>query len=198
MLGFFKKHADKLRYYDAVTGMSKITRRYFVMNSFDGALTMFGLLLGSYSANVQDPLLIIHIGLGTSIAISFSGLTGAFMTERAERAREIRAMERALHRKLDNTDYKKAYEFASFITGVVDGASPLLAALVLLSPFLLFPLPDAYYMSFGLALGVFFFLGTYLGRISRESLVLNGLRFLGAGILCLIVILLVENMSSVV
>jgi len=196
MLGVFKKQAERIRYYDAITGMSKITRRYFVMNSFDGALTMFGLLLGSYASGVEDPHLIISIGIGTSIAISFSGLTGAFMTERAERARELRAMERALHRKLDNTDYKKAYDFATLVTGIVNGTSPLLAAITLLSPFLILPLPDAYLASFGLALVMFFFLGTYLGRILRESLVLNGLRFLGAGILCMAVILIAESLSK--
>ncbi len=196
MLGIFRKHAERLRYYDTVTGMSKITRRYFVMNSFDGFLTLFGLLLGSFASGVEDPWLIIHIGIGTAIAIAFSGLTGAFMTERAERVREIRVMERALHRRLDDTDYKKAYEFATLITGIVNGASPLAAASILLSPFFFLPLPEAYYASFAMALSVFFLLGTYVGSISRESLFVSGIRFLGAGILCMIVILVVEGISA--
>ena len=194
MLGFFRKHAEKLRYYDAVTGMSKILRRYFVMNSFDGALTIFGFLLGSFVANVTDPALILKIGLSTSIAIGFSGLTGALMTERAERMSELRSMEKALHRRLDNTDYKRAYDFASVITGIVDGLSPILAAFILLSPFLVFPLPEAYYYSFGLALAIFFSLGMFLGRISREHIILTGARFLLAGLLCMAVILFLERL----
>jgi predicted membrane protein (TIGR00267 family) len=196
LFGFFKKHAERLRYYDTVTGMSKIIRRYFVMNSFDGALTIFGLLLGSFAAGVTNSLLILKIGLSTAIAIGFSGLTGALMTERAERLREVKSMELALHRKLDNTDYKKAYEFATLLTAFVDGVSPVLAATVLLSPFIFVPLPDAYYYAFGLALIVFFALGAFLGKIAKEHILKTGLKFLLAGLACMVVILLLENIQT--
>ncbi|MEW6748320.1 MAG: hypothetical protein AB1295_01285 [Candidatus Micrarchaeota archaeon] len=190
MLSFIKPHAERFEYYDTVTGMSKIIRRYFVMNSFDGALTMFGLLLGSYIAEVTEPALIISIGIGTAIAMGFSGLTGALFTERAERVRELKKMERALQRKLDDTDYKKAYDFATLVTAGVNASSPLFTALILLSPFVFSAMPDAYYMSFGLSLSLFFLLGIYIGHIAKERLVLTGLKFLGAGVLCLALILL--------
>lgn len=198
MLAFIRRHAERLRYYDAVTGMNKILRRYFVMNSFDGALTIFGLLLGSFAYGVTDPMLIIKIGLGTAVAIGFSGLTGALLTERAERLREVKKMELALHRRLDHTDYKSAYDFAALITAAVDGLSPLLVASILLSPFLFVPLPDAYYFAFGLALTFFFLLGAFLGEVSRESLIMTGIKFLGAGALCMAIILLVEHIPTFV
>jgi predicted membrane protein (TIGR00267 family) len=194
--GFLKGHVERLKYYDTVTGMSKILRRYFVMNSFDGSLTIFGMLLGSYIAQVSDPQLIVRIGISTATAIGFSGLTGALMTERAERLREVKAMERALHRKLDNTEYKKAYEFASFTAAIVDGLSPVLAASLLLSPFFIFPIQQAYLYAFGLALTVFFSLGLFLGKISRENLILTGAKFLLAGLLCMGVIIFLERISS--
>ncbi len=196
MFTFIKRHADKIRYYDAITGMSKILRRYFVMNSFDGALTIFGMLLGSYASGVDDTHLIMGIGLSTAVAIGFSGLTGALMTEHAERAREIKLMERALHRRLDNTDYKKAYDFASLITAFVDGFSPLFAACILLLPFLFVTMPEAYYISFSLALCVFFLLGVFLGEVSREHLLKTGLKFLLAGLLCMAIILILESISA--
>ncbi|MBU0532631.1 VIT1/CCC1 transporter family protein [Candidatus Micrarchaeota archaeon] len=198
LASFLKKHTDRFKYYDAITGMSKILRRYFVMNSFDGALTTFGLLLGSFAAQVDDPLLIIQIGIATAIAIGFSGLTGALMTESAERKREIHSMEKALHRKLDHTDYKKAYDSASTLAAVVDGASPLLASLILLSPFFFLNITTAYYVSFGLALSVFFGLGLFLGKMSRENMFVTGIKLLLTGLLCMAVILLLENLSSVV
>lgn len=185
---FLKEHRKRFEYYDAITGMSKILRRYFVMNSFDGALTTFGLLLGSYVAKVQDPILIIKIGVATAIAIGFSGLTGAVLTETAERKREIHSMEKALHKKLDKTDYKKAYDTASMLAGVVDGLSPLIASLFLLIPFVILDISEAYLVSFVLSLSVFFGLGVYLGRISNENIFITGLKLLGAGIICMIVI----------
>jgi len=193
MFAFIKRHAERLRYYDAITGMNKILRRYFVMNSFDGALTIFGLLLASFAAGVKDPLLIVKIGMGTAIAIGFSGLTGALLTERAERLREIKKMELALHRRLDNTDYKRAYDFAALITAAVDGLSPLLVATILLSPFFIIPLPHAYYYAFGLALVFFFLLGVFLGEVSRENLILTGVKFLFAGVACMGIILFLEG-----
>jgi predicted membrane protein (TIGR00267 family) len=196
MLGFIRAHFDRIRYFDSITGMSKILRRYFVMNAFDGALTIFGMLLGSFAVGVDNANLIVKIGLSTSVAIGFSGLTGALMTERAERTRELKSMERALHRRLDNTDYKSAYEMASIITACVDGLSPLLAAIVLLCPFLIMPIQGAYYLSFGLALGIFFLLGIFLGEVSREHVLRSGLYFLFAGLLCMAVILLLESISA--
>ena len=190
MLEKLQPHIERIRYYDTITGMSKIIRRYFVNNSFDGALTIFGLLLGSFTAGVTDPSLIIQIGIGTTIAIGFSGLGGALLTERAERTRELKSLEKALHRNLDNTDYKEASDFASVLTALVDGFSPLLAAALLLVPFFILPLPEAYYASFALALVVFFLLGVFLGRIAKENLAMMGFKFLAAGILCMVVILL--------
>lgn len=188
-----RKHHEKLRFYDSITGMSKILRRYFVMNSFDGALTIFGLLLGVYAADVQDSVLIIALGLSTALAVGVSGMTGAMLTEKAERQREIKSMENALQRNLDDTDYKRAYDFASFLAGAVDGISPILASLVLLSPFFLLPAVDAYPYAFGLGLAVFFGLGMFLGRISHESMFATGVKLLVAGLFCMAAILLLSG-----
>lgn len=196
MLGFFKKHHEKFHYYDRITGMTKIIRRYFVMNSFDGALTIFGLLIGSFTANVTDPTLVISIGLGTAIAIGCSGLTGAFMAESAERSQELNKLERALQRKLDNTDYKSAHDFASLLTAIVNGLIPVLSAMILLSPFFFIGIPDAYYVSFGGALLIFFGLGVFLGKFSSKDLFVSGMKLLLSGIACMALILLAEAIKG--
>ncbi len=196
MLALIKRYKEKIRHYDSITGMSKIARRYFVMNSFDGALTTFGLLLGSFAAGVTDPVLVLKVGVGTAIAVGFSGLAGALFTERAERKSEIRSMEKVLHRSLEHSDYKKAYDFASMVAAVVDGVTPFFTSVILLLPFVLFPIAEAYYYSFGLAMLFFFGLGAFLGRVSREHIMLAGFKFLSAGILCMLVILAIESMLS--
>ncbi|MFH1785107.1 MAG: VIT1/CCC1 transporter family protein [Candidatus Micrarchaeota archaeon] len=196
MLGFFKKHHEKFHYYDRITGMTKIMRRYFVMNSFDGALTIFGLLIGSFTANVTDPTLVISIGIGTAIAIGCSGLTGAFVAETAERASELKKLERALQRKLDNTDYKSAHDFASLITAIVNGLIPVLSALVLLFPFFFMSIPEAYYVSFGSALVIFFGLGVFLGKFSSKDLFISGMKLLLSGIGCMALILFIEGLKG--
>ena len=189
---FYKKHKERFSYYDSITGMSKILRRYFVLNSFDGALTIFGVLIGTYVLNTTDPITVIKLGLATTIAVGVSGIWGSFFTEMAERKRELREIEKAVHRKLDNTEIKEAYDFASVITAIVDGASPFFAALFVLAPFFFVPLiidiQTAYYASFALSMCVFFLLGAFLGKLSDESMWKTGLKLVGAGIVALIII----------
>jgi predicted membrane protein (TIGR00267 family) len=192
LLTILKKQRSKLSHYDEITGMSKILRRYFVLNAFDGALTIFGVLIGAYIAKTTDPSFIIKVGLATTIAIGVSGVWGSFFTEMAERKRELREIEKAVHRKLDNTEIKEAYDFASVITAIVDGGSPFIAALFVLTPFFLSPIildiQTAYYSAFGLAMIVFFLLGAFLGKLSNESVWITGLKLVGAGIVALILI----------
>ena len=79
---------------------------------------------------------------------------------------------------------------------LVNGLSPFLAALVVLMPFFvsdLFPTINAtYYTSLGLALGILFSLGLFLGHISRENLVGYGLKTVGAGIVSIVIIFLLH------
>ena len=103
-------------------------------------------------------------------------------------------MEKALHRKLDHTHFKEAYDAAGFLAAFVDGISPLAAALVLLSPFFFLEVEMAYYVAFGLAMAVFFGLGAFLGKISKENLFLTGLKLLIAGLATMFVILLLGGM----
>lgn len=184
---------ERFAFYDSITDMSNILRRYFVINSFDGALTIFGLILGSYISGVEDSRLLIFIGISTSIAIGFSGLTGAFLTEKAERDRELKEMEIALNRNLDNTDYKKAYDYATILAGFVNGISPVVTSLILLFPFFFFSSDTAYPLSIIISISLFFFLGAFLGKISKENLIFTGLKLVLAGLACMGVIFIFGN-----
>lgn len=176
--------------------MSAILRRYFVMNAFDGALTIFGVLMGSYLAGIVDPFLVIKLGLATAVAVGISGFTGAFFTETAERKRELKETERAIHRTLEKTSLQKAYQFASFTTALVDGISPFVTSIFILLPFFLYSLvssiQQAYFLSFGLSIVSFFLLGAFLGKVSRENILLTGLQLVLAGLVCMAIILMLE------
>ena len=47
-----------------------IARRYFVVNSFDGALTMLGLLSGFYVSEAVELSVVIPACLGAAIALA--------------------------------------------------------------------------------------------------------------------------------
>ncbi len=178
----------KFTRYENITGMSEIARRYFVMNAFDGALTMFGLVIGSYLAGVRAPMLIFSVGISTVLAIGISGLWGAFLTETAERNRALRSLEKKMLRKLTGSYQSEASNAAIYVTATVDALSPMLAGFIILLPFLLadkgmFDISEAYKIALGMSFAIFFGLGAFLGKTSKDSWWLYGLKMLMAGLL---------------
>lgn len=179
------------RRYLKASGALEIARRLFVMNAFDGVLTIMGVVLGAYLSGVQDSGFVITAGVGGSIAMGISGMSGAYMAERAERMRDIRKLESAMLRDLDGTHVVRAFRTASIAVALVDGLSPAIAALLLISPFFMVPLISmsaAAMMSLTLGLVVLFLLGLFLARISEEVALISGLKMLLVGVLTIIIV----------
>ena len=53
-----------------------------------------------------------------SVAMGISGISGAYLAERAERKRDLKKLEMAMLKNLDDTHYARATEFASVIVAV--------------------------------------------------------------------------------
>ena len=242
-----------LKAYDNLVGIGEIARRYFAMNAFDGVLTMIGVFMGNLAAGVDKPVIVLTTGLTTSIAMGVSGLWGAYLTETAERQRELddlshytltdlnnsrigqasrvavttsiamgvsglwgayltetaerqRELDDLSHytlTDLNNSRIGQASRVAVIIVAVVDGLSPLLAALMVLSPFMVvqlwpanaWPISWVYYTALGLALLTLFGLGMFLGRISRQNLWLFGLKTVMAGVLSILISYLLRGVE---
>ena len=98
----------RFRSYLRISGISSISRRYFVMNSFDGAMTMLGVVVGAHSAQASDPRIVIGAGLGASVAMGVSEFSGAYLTERAERMRHLRRLKKAMLSDMPRSVHAKA------------------------------------------------------------------------------------------
>lgn len=186
---------EKLREYIRISEVSSISRRYFIMNAFDGAMTVLGIVVGAYVYGTEDPFLVISAGLGASLAMGLSGFAGAYMTEEAERTRELNNLEKSMLKKLDKTVIGKASRFASIWTGIVDGASPAIAAIICLIPFflssfnMLFSIDFAIKLSIAIALLILFSLGMFLGKVSNRNIVLHGTKMLVIGLILTLVLI---------
>ncbi len=185
--------SDKLQTfmeYREMTDMDEIGRRKFVNNAFDGILTMVGVVMGSYIAGVTDPAVVISTGVTTSMAIGVSGFWGAFISEKAERKRELDELGRALLADLSDTKQARAGHVASIVVSAVDGLSPFLAAFFVVIPFLfagmLSNIAYAYYASIAFALLFLFGLGVFTGSVGRQNVIVSGVRMLIAGIVCIV------------
>ena len=178
--------ASYLREYDKLANISEIARRYFAMNAFDGVLTIIGVLMGNLVAGVNSAQIVLSTGLTTSVAMGISGLWGAYLTESAERKRDLDELSRVTLTDLTDTRIGRASRAAIFIVAIVDGFSPFMAALVVLMPFFLAgnfeDLTWAYYTSLGLALLTLFSLGLFLGHISRGRMIVYGFKTVLAGV----------------
>jgi len=175
--------------------MGPIARRYFVKNGFDGSMTMLGIIVGAWVVNVTQPEIIVTAGLGACLAMGISGLSGAYLTERAERKRDLKSLECAMITKLNDSVITDATKFVSFYAAIVDGGSPILTALVSLSPFFLLlhgliAVQSAYMSSLVLTMITLFMLGIYLGKIAKENALLYGIQTLLAGIATVAIALL--------
>lgn len=189
-MGHLHRALQQLREYDDIAEISEIARRYFAMNAFDGVLTIIGVLMGNYTAGVGSPAIVISTGLSTCMAMGISGLWGAYLTESAERKRSLDILENHTLSDLSGTKIGRASRAAVIIVALVDGLAPFAAALLVLSPFffstLLGEITTSYYVSLGVALATLFALGAFLGRVSKDSLILSGLKMIGAGLVAIL------------
>lgn len=188
----------QFRRYVRITEADEIARRYFVMNAFDGSLTILGIVLGTSLLRMREPRVVIGAGVGASLAMGMSGFFGTYLTERAERTRELKKLERAMVTQLDETVWDTASSFVSIWAAFVDGVSPALSAFVAVVPFIichlgLMSFESALAASVVLVFATLGLLGAYLGHISQENIPINGMRMLLVGILTAFVIWLISE-----
>lgn len=198
-MGSLNDRLRQWREYNRISEAGEIARRAFVNNSFDGVLTMMGVVMGNFVVGVEDPTVVLITGLSTALAIGISGGWGAYLTESAERRQDIDELEQVTLTELQDTKIGKASRAAVVTVAVVDGLSPFLAALVVVLPFFLVSLlPSvayAYYSAIALALLALFGLGIFLGRLSKRNLIVSGLRTAFAGVVCMGLSYLLERLA---
>ena len=194
-----KEHFRSFRYYLKLAGVAAISRRYFVMNAFDGAMTTLGVIIGAWSSGPIQPRIIIGAGLGMSLAMGISGFSGAYLVERAERMGRLKELEKSLLFNLQNSIHGQASRTATLWVAFVDALSPSLAAIASISPFIaahqnLISVDEAAAISIAVILIILFFLGAFTGRISKERVILSGVRMLVIGVATAILLLLLGKL----
>lgn len=187
----------------------EIARRYLAMNAFDGALTMLGLILGGLiTINPTQPAeaslqfnAILLAAAGTSIAMAISGFSGSYLTESAERDREVDELGKAMLTDMTDTMYAKATRTTSVVVAIVDGASPAMAAFIIIIP--LFFVPGGYigyqlafYLAIVICMALLFALGLFLGAVSKKNMWSYGIRTLFAGILTAFLMFIISYLTG--
>jgi predicted membrane protein (TIGR00267 family) len=191
LFGRLSQGIDNLREYERIAGFWQIARRALANNAFDGVLTMVGVVMGQWVGGVESAATVILTGIATSISIGVSGLWGAYLAESAERGRELAELEKISLTDLGGTKIGRASRAAVVVVSLVDGISPLISSLIVLTPFFIASLIGgvavSYVVSMVLALICLFGLGMFLGHISGRSLIGYGIRTAVAGVVAIII-----------
>ena len=194
------QHRPMLKKFQLLFSISRsnlIARRYFVVNGFDGALTMLGLLMGFYVSN-EDVVthMVFTACMGAAIALSVSGISSAYISESAEKKQELKELESAMIANLQDTAYGQAARSMPFIIAVVNGFAPLIFSLIIMTPLVLaqwspelitYPIETSVVTAFILI----FFLGIFIGNISDSFWLWAGLRALMIALITSLIIFLV-------
>lgn len=174
---------DQIKFLLKLSRSHDIMRRYFVVNGFDGALTMLGLIIGFIVSEADDLSVILSVCLGAAIALGMSGLSSAYISESAERKHALGKLERAMISDLKASAHGDATRQVPLLIALVNGLAPLLISLFILLPVWLvilgvpLPLPPLY-AAIIVALFIIFLLGVFLGRIAQISWLRSGLQTL--------------------
>ena len=93
---------EKFKTYAKITDFGSIARRYFINNFYDGMLTILGILLGFFilifkeGQQTVDSHIVILTGFATSISMFMSGLSGSYISEKAEQKRLKSELDKAM------------------------------------------------------------------------------------------------------
>ncbi len=196
--GWFSDWFDEVGTFLRVTKATKILRRYFAMNAFDGAMTSLGVVIGAYISNIGDARAVIGVILISGVAMAVSGFSGTYMAESAERSKSLNELEDAMLVDLEDTIYGQASKFVSILAAIVDGSAPFLASIPSVVPFYLalsgvMSLQVAFFASVGASLATLFMLGVFLGRVSDRNVIYSGVKMVIAGVAVALLALLLNG-----
>ena len=164
-----------------ISGSAEILRRYLVVNGFDGALTMLGLIIGFLFSASGDLNAVANTCLAAAIALGMSGVSSAYVSEVAERKHQLEKLQGAMITDLSDTKYGAAARWVPLLVALVNGSAPLVFCLLIISPLWLaqagiaLPLPPLQ-LSILIAFALIFVLGVLLGRIAEVSWLRSGIQ----------------------
>ena len=193
MLSLFRHAGFLLR----ISRSHGILRRYFVVNGFDGALAMLGLMMGFLASGEVELPVVIRACLGAAVALFMSGVTSAYVSETAERRRALGVLEEAMVTDLQRSAHAEAARLVPLLVAAVNGFAPLLVALLVMVPLwaanagLPLPLPPLL-AAVAMAFITLFGLGLFLGHVSGGYWLWSGVRtLLVGGVTALIILMFV-------
>ena len=125
---------NQISFYLQITNSQGIMRRYFVVNGFDGALTMLGIIIGFLFSSPAGLEVIINACLGATIALAISGISSAYVSEQAELRLALSNLQSAMLTELQEGAHVEAARWVPVFIAIVNGSAPLIISLLIITP----------------------------------------------------------------
>lgn len=158
---------------------------------------MLGLMMGFYVAGDVPLSVMFKACLGMAIALSISGLSSAYISEAAEKKKELHELEQAMISDLGGSDYGVASRLLPLLIALINGLAPLLLSLFIILPlwlaqYALWQPLEPLHTSIMMAFIALFFLGIFLSRISETFWLWSALKTTVIGLFTVIIIFFFE------
>ncbi|UXD22407.1 hypothetical protein IPA_04440 [Ignicoccus pacificus DSM 13166] len=167
--------------------IDEIARRVFATNGVDALLSAIGVLSGTSSiSHSENPNVYLGAVLGGALSLGLlSGFLGVMITERSERLKELKELEKSMMKKLDNTMYARVVNYASIYVALWSLLGSLGLPLIAITPLFLalrglLVTHQAVLWSLVMAHIELFLLGLYIGK--DTSPIRIALQYLSLGI----------------
>lgn len=204
ILGQFVRSLKELRQLARLIDAETIARRMFYTNSIDGLISALGVFLGMTIAGTKTPIIYLGAVLGGSFSMGvFSAFFGTYLSERAERLRELKVLEKKMLAELDDTIYGRAARAVPLYVAFWSSLGVLLFPALAMFPMALvvFGVIDigiARYLCLLIVHILMFSLGAGLGKISGENWVKSGARSMGIAFAATLLYLVIGKLGIIV
>ncbi|MFQ5833000.1 MAG: hypothetical protein ACE5H4_09880 [Candidatus Thorarchaeota archaeon] len=186
-----------------ITGRREIVRRDFAMEVYDGVLPILAIVVtGLITISMQDSFLVFETillaSLATGVAHFMAGFGGSYLVDSAEGSRIVEQVEMGgrgeINRRMKLSHFRvgRAERHSTLFLALVDGVTPLLSILLVISPMViaLFGVIDhmsSLYASIFMGLLLLAVLGIYLGNVAKENVTWFAAKTLAAGLLTMMI-----------
>lgn len=146
----------------------------FVRGVLDGSLSTLGIVIG---ASAGSPTIVIAASAGGALANGISNALSAYSAEEARMSVLQREVDSAMVARGPRAHLlQHRLRIRRLQVGAVDGLGTALGGAVPIIPFLFLPSFPAMLLSIGLVMALVLIVGVYLGRLSRQNMLLSGLK----------------------
>jgi predicted membrane protein (TIGR00267 family) len=158
----------------------------------DGSLATLGVVIGAYSG---DRNLIIAAAVGGTLANGISNMLSAFSAEQAEQYMEMRNIEDAMvSRELKGSAIDRRIRRDTLIAGISDGLATVVGGSVPVLPYFFLPTSQAIFVALGLVISLIFFVGIYLGVVSRRNILFSALKMVIFVVVIAVAVYLIQSL----